>query len=136
MTNPAQPTHFEQLGGEPGIRRLVDRFYDLMDAASEAKNVRALHAASLKQSREKLIMFLTGWTGGPPVYVEKVGPPMLRMRHMPFAISPRESREWLWCMDRAIDEQEIPTELREFLRKKFHELAAHMVNRVPGVAQE
>ncbi|MEP6766025.1 MAG: group II truncated hemoglobin [Gemmatimonadaceae bacterium] len=136
MTHPTPSTHFEQLGGDAGIRILVDRFYDLMDSAPEAKNVRSLHAASLKHSREKLIMFLTGWTGGPPVYVEKVGPPMLRMRHMPFAISPRESKEWLWCMDHALNDQDIPNELREFLRVKFHELAAHMVNRVPGVTED
>ena len=128
-------THFALIGGETGVRQLVDRFYDLMDTAPEAAHVRALHASSLKQSREKLTMFLTGWTGGPPVYVEKVGPPMLRMRHMPFVITPRESDEWLWCMDRALDEQTFPPELRETLREKLHALAAHMVNRVPGVTE-
>lgn len=132
MQQQPQKTHYEQLGGEVGIRRLVDRFYDLMDSAPEAKNVRALHATSLKQSREKLFMFLSGWTGGPPLYVQRVGNPMLRMRHMPFTISPRESREWLWCMDQALDEQDIPTELREMLREKLHALAAHMVNTIPS----
>ncbi len=136
MQTPTPRTHYDQLGGANGVQRLVNRFYDLMDASPEARNVRALHATSLKQSRGKLIMFLTGWTGGPPLYVEQVGPPMLRRRHLPFAISPRESGEWLWCMDRALDEQEMPAELRELLRQKFHELGAHMVNRVKGVAGE
>ncbi len=49
---PATP--FDQLGGLDGIRRLVDRFYDLMDTAPEAAEIRHLHAASLKRSREKL----------------------------------------------------------------------------------
>ena len=124
-------THYDQIGGEAGIRSLVDRFYDLMDSSAEAANVRALHATSLKQSREKLFMFLTGWTGGPPIYVEKVGQPMLRMRHMPFAIGVRERTEWLWCMDKALDEQPMPNELRETLREKMRALADHMVNRVP-----
>jgi len=126
-----EATHYDQIGGEAGIRSLVDRFYDLMESSPEAVNVRALHAKSLKQSREKLFMFLTGWTGGPPIYVERVGHPMLRMRHMPFAIGIRESQEWLWCMDKALDEQPMPHELRELLRQRMHALANHMVNRMP-----
>ena len=129
-----EPTHYELLGGEAGIRSLVDRFYDLMDTAPEAANVRALHAASLKVSREKLFLFLTGWTGGPQLYVEKFGHPMLRMRHFPFAIGERERDEWLWCMDRALDEHEAPAappELKVYLRQRFHALADHMRNQ-PG----
>lgn len=131
MTDPAPSTGatpYELLGGEAGIRRLVDRFYDLMDSAPEAANVRALHAASLKASREKLFLYLTGWTGGPPVYVEKYGHPMLRARHLPFRIASRERDEWLWCMDRALDEHDMPAPVREFLRSKLHPLADHMRN--------
>ena len=130
MTSPL-PTHYELLGGDAGIRRLVDRFYDLMDTAPEAASVRALHATSLKASREKLYLFLSGWTGGPPVYVERFGHPRLRMRHMPFAIAARERDEWLWCMDRALDEHPMPGDTREFLRGRLHALADHMRNQ-PG----
>ena len=122
------PTHYELLGGDAGIRRLVDRFYDLMDSAPEAANVRALHARSLKASRDKLHLFLTGWTGGPPVYVEKHGHPRLRMRHFPFAIGTRERDEWLWCMDHALAEHDVPDELRTHLRARLRELADHMRN--------
>jgi hemoglobin len=127
MTSPT-PTPYELMGGDAGIRRLVDRFYDLMDSAPEAATIRALHAASLKASREKLYLYLSGWTGGPPVYVERFGHPRLRMRHMPFTISARERDEWLWCMDRALDEHAMPTDLREALRGKLHALADHMRN--------
>ena len=125
------PTHYELIGGDAGVRRLVDRFYDLMDSAPEAATIRRLHAASLKASRDKLRLFLTGWTGGPQLYVEKFGHPKLRMRHFPFAISSRERDEWLWCMDRALDEQEMPAALREALRRRLHDLADHMRNQ-PG----
>lgn len=126
----AQPTTppYEAIGGDAGVRQLVDRFYDLMDASPEAATIRRLHAASLKASREKLYMYLTGWTGGPPIYVEKYGHPRLRARHLPFHISSRERDEWLWCMDRALDEQPMPDELRSFLRGKLHALADHMRN--------
>ncbi|MFL5562469.1 MAG: group II truncated hemoglobin [Gemmatimonadaceae bacterium] len=127
MLNPA-PTPYDQIGGDAAVRQLVDRFYDLMDSAPEAKHVRALHAASLKASREKLYMFLTGWLGGPQLYVEKHGHPRLRQRHFPFAISSRERDEWLWCMDRAMDEQPMPAELHAMLKQKLHALADHMRN--------
>ncbi len=128
MSDPQNATPYELIGGDAGVRTLVDRFYDLMDTAPEAATIRKLHAASLKASREKLYLYLTGWTGGPPVYVEKYGHPRLRARHLPFAISSRERDEWLWCMDRALNEQEMPAELREFLREKLHALADHMRN--------
>ena len=120
--------HFLALGGETGVRALVDRFYDLMDSAPEAVHVRALHATSLKASREKLFLFLTGWTGGPPLYIEQVGHPRLRMRHFPFAIGARERDEWLWCMDRALDAHDAPDALKAELRERFHALADHMRN--------
>jgi hemoglobin len=128
LSSPANPTPYELLGGETGVRHLVDRFYDLMDSAPEAANVRALHARSLKSSREKLFLFISGWTGGPPLYVERFGHPRLRMRHFPFAIGVRERDEWLWCMDRALDEHEMPDELRTHLRARLHQLADHMRN--------
>ncbi len=127
-------SHYEAMGGEAGVRRLVDRFYDLMDSAPEATHVRSLHAMSLKQSREKLYLFLTGWTGGPQLYIEKHGHPRLRMRHFPFAIASRERDEWLWCMDHAIDEHEMSEALKAMLKEKLHDLADHMRNQPdPGV---
>ncbi|NIS29878.1 MAG: group II truncated hemoglobin, partial [Actinobacteria bacterium] len=91
-------------GGEAGVRRLVDRFYDLMDTLPEAAEVRALHPRSLHVSREKLFQFLSGWLGGPPLYVERYGHPRLRRRHFPFTIGEREAEQWMLCMRRAIDE--------------------------------
>src|SRR5262245_12953930 len=116
------------MGGEAGIRRLVDRFYDLIDTAPEATTIRRLHAASLKVAREKLHLYLMMWTGGPQAYVERYGHPRLRARHLPFRISSRERDEWIWCMDRALDEHEMPNELRVDLREKIHALADHMRN--------
>lgn len=125
---PTAPTPYEMLGGDAGIRSLVDRFYDLMDSAPEAATVRALHASSLKASRDKLYLYLSYWTGGPATYIEQRGHPRLRMRHLPFTISTRERDEWLWCMDRALDEHPMPDSLREDLRQRLHGLADHMRN--------
>ncbi len=127
----ATTTPYELVGGEDGVRRLVDHFYDLMDTAPEATHVRALHARNLKVSREKLRLFMTGWLGGPPLYVEAYGHPRLRMRHFPFAIGAVERDEWLWCMDRALAAHDMPAELLAYLRQRLHALAEHMRNREP-----
>ncbi|MDP3483558.1 MAG: group II truncated hemoglobin, partial [Sulfuricella sp.] len=83
-------THYERIGGEEVVRKLVDRFYDLMDQQQDLQGIRELHAKSLKASREKLFLFLSGWLGGPQLYVEKYGHPRLRQRHLPFAIGESE----------------------------------------------
>ncbi|MDP1546731.1 MAG: group II truncated hemoglobin [Anaerolineales bacterium] len=122
------PSLYDLLGGETGVRTLVDRFYDFMDSAPEAQDVRALHAASLKGSREKLFMFLTGWSGGPPLYIQKFGHPKLRMRHLPFVIAERERDQWLWCMTRAIDAGDFHPAVVEHLKTRFSEMADFLRN--------
>lgn len=119
---------YDLLGGETGVRALVNRFYDLMDSAPEASDIRALHAPSLKGSRDKLFMFLSGWSGGPPLYMQKFGHPKLRMRHLPFSIGERERDQWLWCMDRAIDAGEYHPAVVEHLKTRFAEIADFMRN--------
>lgn len=129
MNNP-NTTLYELIGGETGLREIVDRFYDVMDAAPEAKKVRAIHPEDLAQSRDKFFMFLSGWSGGPPLYMEKIGHPRLRQRHMPFPIGKEERDEWLWCMDKALHEMPFDKQLNEYLMQKFTEIANSMQNRV------
>ncbi|MBL8103724.1 MAG: group II truncated hemoglobin [Anaerolineales bacterium] len=119
---------YDLMGGETGVRALVERFYDLMDSSPEARDIRALHAASLKQSREKLFMFLSGWSGGPSLYIEKYGHPRLRQRHMPFSIGERERDQWLWCMKQAIDESDFLPAVKEHLKSRLSEVADFMRN--------
>ena len=119
---------YEMIGGEKGLRSLVDRFYDLMDSSVEVQDIRKLHAKSLHGSREKLFMFLSGWSGGPQLYVERFGHPRLRMRHLPFAIGSVERDQWLWCMNKALDESQFDLRVVEYLKKHFAETADFMRN--------
>ena len=70
--NTAKQSLFDWLGGaEKGaetIRNLVETFYDTMDSDPKAAGLRAIHQADLTEAREKLFMFLMGWTGGPQLY--------------------------------------------------------------------
>ena len=124
---------FDALGGEPGLRRLVDRFYDLMDLEPAFLGIRALHPPDLDGSRDKLHWFLCGWTGGPPLYVERFGHPRLRARHLPYPIGIAERDQWLACMRQAMGDCGVPTGLAERLDESFFGTADWMRNRAtPG----
>jgi hemoglobin len=123
---------YEMLGGETGLRSLVNRFYDLMDSSPEAGKIRGFHPKSLDQSRQKLFMFLSGWSGGPQLYIERFGHPRLRMRHMPFSIGSVERDQWLWCMNQALDESGLDPGVVQYLKARFAEVADAMRNQAEG----
>ena len=120
---------YDLLGGEAAVRKLIDRFYDLMDETPEYYVIRKLHPADLSGSREKLFMFLSGWLGGPPLYTDKHGHPMLRARHLPFAIGIAERDAWLACMTRAMEDCGLEERLRGFLLQSLSGTADWMRNR-------
>jgi hemoglobin len=121
-------THYEQIGGEEGVQRLVGRFYDLMEQRADLAGLRAMHAKSLKGSREKLFMFLSGWLGGPQLYFEKYGQPRLRQLHTPFAIGESERDQWMACITQAMLDADLDEGLREELTRAFSKLAEFMRN--------
>ncbi len=122
-------TPYEILGGEAPLRALVHRFYELMDTLPEAYGLRKLHPKDLTSSEEKLFMFLSGWTGGPQLFVEKFGDPRLRARHMPFPIGEAERDQWMLCMRQAMAELVADEKLRAFLDEKLTGLADFMRNK-------
>jgi hemoglobin len=122
-------TAFEWLGGEPAVRALVDRFYDLMDLEPAYTALRQAHGPSLDEARDKLFWFLCGWLGGPNHYIERFGHPRLRARHLPFSIGIRERDEWVACMDQAMAEQGVDPVLHERLNQSFMQTADWMRNR-------
>lgn len=122
-------THYERLGGGTVVRNMVDRFYDLMDGVPEYYGIRKLHPQDLSGSRQKLFMFLSGWLGGPPLYVEAFGHPMLRARHLPFPIGVAERDQWLGCMQQAMMDVGIEERLQKELFQAFAKTADHMRNK-------
>ena len=108
------------------MRALADRFYDVIDDGSPT--LRAMLPADLSVSKQKFYEYLSGWLGGPQLYVEKRGHPRLRMRHMPFPIGIAEVHEWLRCMGIALDGEDVSGQLRGFLDEQFSAVAHHMRN--------
>ncbi len=120
---------FDRLGGEPGVRTLVDRFYDLMDLEPAYAGMRALHPTDLQGSRDKLFWFLCGWLGGPGLYIQRFGHPRLRARHLPYAIGLSERDQWMACMIQAMQEQQLDEALAQRLAEAFFGTADWMRNK-------
>ena len=128
MTDTESTTHYQRIGGEKFIRQLVQRFYQLMDELPEAYEIRKMHAPDLSLAEEKLYMFLCGWMGGPPLYMDKYGHPRLRMRHATFNIGNRERDQWMMCMDQAMKDLEVESILATELHAAFFKVADFMRN--------
>jgi hemoglobin len=128
----SKATFFELLGGEvqgmETLRNLVETFYDIMDGDPKAKPIRAMHPADLTSAREKLFMFLTGWTGGPQLYIERYGHPMLRKRHLPFAVDESARDQWMYCMIKAMHQLKMDETLMTKLAEQLYGVADFMRN--------
>jgi hemoglobin len=129
MDNPQTKTVYELIGGAETLGRLCDRFYELMDTVPQFQVLRSLHPESLAGARDKLFKFLSGWTGGPDLFVQEHGHPMLRARHMPFAIGTAERDQWVACMVLAMEDVGIEESIRTKLFQNFFKTADFMRNK-------
>jgi hemoglobin len=125
---PLFATPFEWIGGEARVQALTERFYDLMDLEPGYQALRVVHGPELANARQKLFWFLCGWLGGPQHYTERFGHPRLRARHLPFKIGVTERDQWVACMDQAMQETDVPADLRSQLRDAFFKTADWMRN--------
>ncbi len=128
MTESSIKTPYELMGGEPAILNLVDRFYFYMDTLAEVDGIRKMHAQSLSTAKDKLFKFLSGWLGGPDLFIQEFGHPMLRRRHFPFSIGQSERDQWMMCMKKAMAEVPMDKALRASLLESLDQLATHMIN--------
>lgn len=129
MQEPVTQTPYQRLGGEEVLHELVERFYGYMDTLPEAAPIRAMHADDLSGAKSKLFKFLSGWLGGPDLFMQEFGHPRLRARHFPFSIGVPERDQWLLCMRRALDDIPLDSPFREALYEALARTAHHMINR-------
>ena len=123
-----QKTPYQILGGDKAVRELVMKFYELMDTLPELHALRSIHAPDLSGAIDKLYKFLSGWLGGPQLYINEYGHPRLRARHMPFPIDNNQRDQWLYCMFKAMDELNVDAGLQKQLKQAFTQTANHMIN--------
>lgn len=125
-------TPYQLIGGESMVHLLVNHFYNAMESLPDATHIRAMHAGDLSTAREKLFMFLSGWLGGPALYIEQYGHPRLRARHLPFKIGVAERDAWLHCMAIALQQTPMEDALRKQLWESFCNTADFMRNQDEG----
>lgn len=118
-------TPYELIGGAEAVARLVDAFYRRVQAHPD---LAPLFPADITPVADRQRKFLTQFFGGPPLYSQEHGHPMLRARHLPFPITPARARAWLGCMAAAMDEAGLSGPVRDFLFARLQQTAAHMIN--------
>ena len=126
---------YHRIGGEAALQAFVDRFYEAMEGDPEVARIWRLHPPDIADLKDKLVAFLSGFAGGPPVYPQRYGPPFMRARHLHVPIGTQERDMWLKCASAALDAAVADPEARNEFGAKLAAFADHMRNVAPGEDQ-
>ena len=126
--NEKKPTPYEAIG-EDTLHSLVDTFYGLV---AQHPDLAPIFPNDLSEIARKQKQFLTQYLGGPPIYTDEHGHPMMRARHLPFPITPTRATAWLSCMKQAMDKTGLEGPLREDFYSRLYLTAQHMINMPEG----
>lgn len=118
-------TLYEAIGGAPAVRSIVEHFYPKVQADPL---LGPIFPEDITPVKEKQYLFLTQFFGGPPLYSEQYGHPMMRARHLPFPVTPKRADAWLNCMARALAETDIPEPLHAVILERLSGPAYHFIN--------
>lgn len=125
MEERLQLNPFEAIGGFDTIDKLVSAFYKRV---ADHPDLSPIFPDDLTETARKQKQFLTQLLGGPPLYLEEHGHPMLRARHLRFTITPQRANAWLACMNDALDEIDIEDSWRKAIYNRLKVIALNMVN--------
>lgn len=114
-----EDTSFKAAGGEAGLRKLVDEFFDRMGADPRFAVIYRMHPEDLETSRDKLARFLCGWLGGPKLFQEKYGSISIPRVHEHLAIATAERDQWLTCMAETVAEQPYDETFKSYLMEQL-----------------
>lgn len=126
-------TPYELIGGAETVRQLVNSFYDRV---ARDPDLAPIFPDDLTEIAEKQYMFLTQFLGGPRLYSDVYGSPMMRRRHLPHPITPKRAKAWLSCMSRAMDDVHMEGPVRDFIFARLTQVAKHMVNQEDEIAEQ
>jgi len=118
-------TPYEQIGGAETLARLVDIFYNHV---KRHPDLAALFPEDLTPVKERQYQFLTQFLGGPTLYSDIHGHPMLRARHMRFPIGTAQAAAWLACMEKAMTQAGLTGDIRDQIFDRLRLTAHHMIN--------
>lgn len=125
---------YQLLGKQEGLEKLVQGFYQVMETDPKAKDCLMVHQLDHgkvpDQVKQKLVFFLSGWLGGPPLFVERFGHPRMRARHMHVSITPEHAGQWLYCMEKSLDAhpKKLKKKRKQELMNSFQALCLRIIN--------
>lgn len=122
--NEKKVTPFETIG-EDTLNHLVDTFYGLV---AQHPDLAPIFPNQFTEIARKQKQFLTQYLGGPQIYTEEHGHPMMRARHLPFPVTPTRAKAWLSCMKQAMDMVGLQGPLRDEFYYRLTLTAQHMIN--------
>ena len=127
---------FQAAGGEVGIRKLVDRFFDRMSSDARFSVIYEMHPEDKEVSRDKLARFLCGWLGGPKLFQEKYGSISIPRVHEHLAIATPERDQWLTCMRESVAEQAFDDSFKTYLLEQLFVPAEGVRRRIAKIRGE
>jgi|SRR5699024_8120142 len=116
---------YNAIGGQEAIENIVRHFYKRV---AKHPLLIPIFPEDLTETARKQTLFLTQFFGGPPLFSEERGHPMMRRRHLPFPITPSRRDAWLACMEEALEEAGIEDPYRTVIFEKLTLTANHMMN--------
>jgi hemoglobin len=122
-------TIYERIGGEPALKQLVEQFYSRVQ---KHPLLAPLFPENIQPVSDKQILFLSQFFGGPTLYSDLYGHPMMRARHMAFPITDEHADAWLGCMSEALAEINIDEFLQEAILERLKGSAYHFINTTNG----
>jgi hemoglobin len=130
-TAPNQSSLYNQIGGKSALRTLVESFYDIIESDPDGARVHVLHLRGhgMNHTRIAQFEFLSGFFGGPKLYVERTGHSDMRLVHEHVPVAQAEVDAWLLCMRKNLDNLEYETDLKERLMMTFTRAAIMIKNR-------
>jgi hemoglobin len=130
MAQTEQPrTPFDRIGGAPAVRRIVDRFYDLMEGNPAYSQLRAIHAPDLAPMRDSLTGFLTAWAGGPRDWFVEHPHVCMMSAHARIDVTHETANQWCDAMACAIADSPVDPELGAKMAEALTAMAQGMARR-------
>ncbi|MFD2670740.1 globin domain-containing protein [Marinicrinis sediminis] len=126
MTERPPESLYEWIGGEETIRKMVEAFYPIVQ---QNPQIGPLFPEDIEPVQDKQFLFLTQFFGGPPLYSNAYGHPMMRARHLPFPITKERADAWLGCMKQALEQIGMEDKKKKMILERLSAPAYHFINR-------